>query len=368
MRRRRLAAGSLLVIWRRQDGTMALRFGIIGCGGIAGIHAQALARLEEQGLAKLVAGADAFEQSRCRFAEKWKVPVAATIEQMLERADVDAVMIASPSGLHGEQVIAAARAGKHILCEKPLDTRIEKAEAALAAARENKVILGGIFQQRFLPTPLKVKRAIDAGLFGQIVMVHCETPWYRSNEYYAQASWRGTWELDGGVLSNQSPHMIDRMLWLAGDVEEVISATCKEGYLRKIEAETLAVATVRLMNGALGTITGTTLAYEGLPQRLLVCGTDGSAAFCGDELVYFKTRQPFDDEGEQESLSTDAPGGNRSVDPLAINIEPHVRNIRDFVEAVRDGRTPMVSDEDSIRVVRLLNEIYRKARVGPYAH
>ena len=276
-------------------------------------------------------------------------------------------MIASPSGLHGEHIIAAAKAGKHILSEKPLDTRIEKAEAAIRAARENKVVLGGIFQQRFLPTPEKVKRAIDAGLFGQIVMVHCETPWYRSNEYYAQAAWRGTWDLDGGVLSNQSPHMIDRMLWLAGDVEEVISATCKAGYLRKVEAETLAVATVRLKNGALGTITGTTLAYEGLPQRLLVCGTDGSAAFCGDELVYFKTRQPFEDPAEKESISTDGPGAGRAADPLALNIEPHVRNIRDFCEALRDGRTPMVSDEDSMRVVRLLNEIYKKAEVGPYA-
>ena len=346
---------------------MALRFGIIGCGGIAGIHAEAMAKLAGQGVAKLVAGADSFEPSRKKFSEKWKVPVHDTIEALLARPDIDAVTIASPSGLHGEHITMAAKAKKHILSEKPLDTRVDKAEAAVRAARDNGVVLGGIFQQRYLPTPTKVKRAIDAGLFGQIVMVHCETPWYRSNEYYAQAAWRGTWDLDGGVLSNQSPHMIDRMLWLGGDVEEVISATCKAGYLRKIEAETLAVVTVRLKNGALGTITGTTLAYEGLPQRLLICGTDGSAAFSGDELVYFKTREPFNDPADEEKVITDIPGTNRAADPLSMNIEPHVRNIRDFCEAIRDGRPPMVSAEDGLRVVRLLEEIYTKAGVGPYA-
>ena len=235
-------------------------------------------------------------------------------------------------------------------------------DEAIAAAEENKVVLGGIFQQRFAPGPLQVKRAVEEGYFGEIIFVHCETPWYRAQSYYDSGTWRGTWELDGGVLSNQSPHMIDRLLWLGGDIEEVISATC-DSRDRNIEAETLAVATIRLKNGALGTITGTTLAYDGLDQRVLICGTEGSAAFAGDNLVYFKTKQPF--EAAQADDKTEAAAGTAS-DPLAISSNSHEANIRDFVLAVQEGREPLVTAHDQRKVVRALNLIYEKAGVGDY--
>jgi predicted dehydrogenase len=214
-----------------------LRFGICGCGGIAALHADCLHRLEKSGLAKLVAGCEPLADRREKFAARWSIPVVATLDDMLKRDDLDAVAVCSPSGLHGRQCVQIAATHRHILCEKPLDLKLDEAEAAIEAARRQGVVLGGIFQQRFAPGPTKVKRAIEQGAFGQIVLVHCETPWYRTQEYYDSGEWRGTWELDCGVLANQSPHMIDRILWLAGDVKEVLSATCEPGRLRDVEAK-----------------------------------------------------------------------------------------------------------------------------------
>jgi UDP-N-acetyl-2-amino-2-deoxyglucuronate dehydrogenase len=344
-----------------------LRFGICGCGGIAALHAECFKILEKSGLARLAAGCEPVAGRREGFAARWSVPVVASLDEMLARDDLDAVAVCSPSGLHGRQCARIAGTGRHILCEKPLDLKLDEAEAAIQAAGRHGVVLGGIFQQRFAPGPMKVKRAIEQGAFGQIVLVHCETPWYRSQDYYDSGEWRGTWELDCGVLANQSQHMIDRILWLAGDVDEVLSATCEPGRLRDIEGETLAVATVRLVSGALGTITATTLAFDGLPQRVLICGVDGSAAFADDELVYFKTRRPFDDESVSAAAAAARTADHRAAEPLAMSADGHLGNIRDFVLAVRENRRPLVTGEDQKRVIRVLNMIYEKAGVGPFA-
>ena len=342
-----------------------LRFGIVGCGGIAGLHADCLRKLEKDGVAQLVAGAETDAGRREKFGQKWNLSMHDSLESLLARNDIDVVTVATPSGMHGQNCVDIARSGRHVLCEKPMDLRVEKVDEAIAAARENKVVLGGIFQQRFAPGPMKVKRAVEGGYFGDIVFVHCETPWYRAQSYYDSGDWRGTWELDGGVLSNQSPHMIDRLIWLGGDIEEVISATC-ESRDRNIEAETLAVATIRLKNGALGTMTGTTLAYDGLDQRVLICGTEGSASFAGDNLTYFKTKEPFAEEGAGENARNDT-GSNTASDPLALSSNSHEANIRDFIMAVRENREPLVTAEDQRKVVRALNLIYEKAGVGRYA-
>jgi predicted dehydrogenase len=352
-----------------------LRFGIIGCGGIAGLHAECLAALARENLAVLVAGMDVNANNRSKFADKWGVQGCATLEELLSRGDIDACTITSPSGLHGDQAIACAKAGKHVLCEKPLDLVLEKCDTAIRTAKECGVTLGGIFQQRFNPTVRKVKRAIDQGYFGQIVLAHCETPWYRTQTYYDSGAWRGTWKLDGGVLSNQSPHMIDRLLWLAGDVVEILGAACDCGKLRSIEAETVAVANARLASGALASIIGTTLAYDGMPQRLLICGSEGSCQFVGDELTYFKTSRPVEESADLPpdvvAASTPIPAGkteNRANDPLAMSNAGHLANIRDFVLAVRDKRPPLVTGEEYRKVTRALNLIYKTAGVGPFAH
>lgn len=347
------------------------RFGIVGCGGIAATHAECLQKLEAEGLCRLVAGAETDKGRRAAFGEKWQIAMHETLADLLARDDIDAVCVCTPSGLHGENVVQIARSGRHILCEKPLDVNLANADRAIQAAKDNGVVLSGIFQQRFPADVMKVKRAVDAGAFGEIVFVHCETPWYRAQSYYDSGDWRGTWALDGGVLSNQAPHMIDRIMWLGGEIEDVVGAACDAGRDRDIEAETLGAAVVRLKNGALGTITGTTLAYDGLDQRVLICGTEGSASFAGDRLVSFKTMRPFE---EDETRDADTPDGTAPAAtqgtasaPLALWSDNHKANIRDFIMALREGREPLVKPAEMRRVVRVLNMIYAKAGVGPYA-
>ncbi|WP_309720930.1 Gfo/Idh/MocA family oxidoreductase [Armatimonas sp.] len=344
-----------------------LRFGIVGCGGIAGLHARTFRDgLEKDGTAVLVAGAETDPGRRTAFGEKWGIPMHDSLESLLARDDIDAVAITTPSGLHSTQAIQVVKSGRHALSEKPLDTNAERAASAVLAAKEAGVVLAGIFQQRFNADVQKVRRAVQAGAFGELIYVHCETPWYRAQSYYDSGDWRGTWELDGGVLTNQGVHMVDRLLWLAGDWDEVLHSVCSLGKFRDIEAETLGVATVRLKNGAIATITGTTLAYDGMAQRVLICGTDGSAAFDGETLVKFKTREPFE-ENSASSEVEEAGDDNKAADPLALSSNQHEANYRDFIAAIREGREPLTKPEEGVRVVALLNAIYAKAGAGPYA-
>jgi UDP-N-acetyl-2-amino-2-deoxyglucuronate dehydrogenase len=341
-----------------------LRFGIAGTGGIAGLHAKCLRQLELLGIAVLVAGADTKTSHAASYSKTWDVPVHETIEELVARDDIDAVTVCSPSGLHCDHAILAMNAGKHVLIEKPMDLQVSKALAAIEASTRNNVTLGCIFNQRFAAGPLKVKKAVEGGYFGDIIYAHCETPWFRDQAYYDSAAWRGTWALDCGVLANQGPHMLDRLLWICGDVEEVLSATCDVGSHRNIEAETNAAAIVRFANGALGTITGSTLVHGSLPQRTLICGTEGSACIAVNTLTSFDTKRPFvyDDAAMPESEA-----GNGGANPLDISEDSHRLNIADFATAVSEGRKPSVTGEDGFRLVRLLSGIYSKAGVGPYA-
>jgi len=346
-----------------------LRFGIVGCGIISGTHGDALARLKEEGLAQFVATTDVLPDRAQAFAARWGGEAVESFEALLARPDIHAVTLCTPSGLHGRMAVQAARAGKHVLSEKPLDIWIDAVDEAIAAAKEAGVVYGGVFQERFSPAARKVKRAVEAGAFGEIVLACAETKWYRAQGYYDSGAWRGTWGLDAGVFSNQGIHSLDKVQWLAGPVAEVLSATLTPGFHRNIEGETLGVVTVRFESGALGTLTMTTLAYDGFPERVDVSGTKGCAMLVGDHLAHFKTQEPFEG-GETAPNSGGAeagPTGGTANDPAAITGDGHLGNVRDFVLAVREGREPTVSAPSARHAVKLLNMIYEKAKVGPYA-
>ncbi|MBC8101053.1 MAG: Gfo/Idh/MocA family oxidoreductase [Cytophagales bacterium] len=350
-----------------------LRFGIVGCGVISGTHGAALQRLQDEGLATLIAAADGDKGRAEKFTAKYGGVACGSLEELLDRSDVDAVTLCTPSGLHGRMAVQAAKAGKHVLSEKPLDVWIDAVDEAIAATRAAGVVYGGIFQERFTQDAQKLKRAVDSGAFGEIVLACAETKWYRSQKYYDTGSWRGTWELDAGVFSNQGIHSLDKVQWLAGEVVEVISATLRPGFHRGIEGETLGVATVRYASGALGTLTMTTLSYDGFPERVDIAGTRGSGMLVGDHLAHFKTTDPFEPESAAADSDTAAEGAEgvdtteKSKDPGAVGTEGHLSNIRDFVLAVRENREPLVSATEARRAVNLLNLIYKAAKVGPYA-
>lgn len=343
-----------------------LRVGIVGCGVISGTHGDALRRLEGEGLAKL-AGVTDINRSRAEeFAGKYGGKIFDSYEDMIRSGDIDSVTLCTPSGLHGEMALQAAQAGKHVLSEKPLDVYVDSVDRAIAAAKDAGIVYGGIFQERFSPAARKVKKAIQSGAFGEIVLACAETKWYRSQGYYDTGDWRGTWKLDAGVFSNQGIHSLDKVQWLAGPVAEVLSATLKTGFHRDIESETLGVATVRFENGAIGTITMTTLAYDGFPERIDVSGTKGCAMLVGDHLAHFKTQDPYEDEfGDLSDKNAPKPG--TASDPLALVGDGHYGNIKDFMLAVHEKRQPQVSALSARPAVNLLNMIYKKAGVGPWS-
>ena len=343
-----------------------LRFGIAGCGTISGTHGDALALLQAEGLAEFVAATDVLPERAEEFAARYGGEAVPTFEDLLARPDIQAVTLCTPSGMHGRMAVQAARAGKHILSEKPLDVWIDAVDDAIAAAQKAGVVYGGVFQERFSPAARRVKRAIDAGAFGEIVLACAETKWYRSQDYYDSGDWRGTWDLDAGVFSNQGIHSLDKVQWLAGPVAEVLSATLKPGFHRSVEGETLGVVTVRFESGALGTLTMTTLAFDGFPERVDVSGTKGCAMLVGDHLAHFKTQEPFEEDAAPAAGGA-GPSGNTASDPAALPIDGHLGNIRDFVQAVQEGRAPLVSAQSARPAVKLLNMIYEKAKVGPYA-
>ena len=345
-----------------------LRFGIVGCGVIAPTHGEVLTKLAKEGLATLVACTDTDSGRAQQYAAKYGGEVAASYEDLLSRSDIDAVTICTPSGLHAQMATQAAQSGKHILSEKPLDVWLDPVDKAIAAAKAAGVTYGGIFQERFSPAAQKVKRAVEAGVFGDLILACAETKWYRSQEYYDTGEWRGTWKLDAGVFSNQGIHSLDKVQWLAGPVIEVLSATLLAGFHRKIEAETLGAAVVRYASGAIGTITMTTLAYDGFPERVDVSGTKGSAMLVGDRLAHFMTQEPFEPEAESSPADTTPDdAGAKASDPAALSGEGHYGNVKDFVLAVQAGHEPSVSAEQARHAVNLLNMIYEKAKVGPYA-
>jgi len=344
-----------------------LRFGVVGCGVISETHGDVLNTLKAEGLAEPVAVTDVRPDRAQAFTARFGGVAVPTLDALLARPDVDAVTLCTPSGLHGRMAVQAARAGKHVLSEKPLDMWIGAVDEAIEATDKAGVVYGGIFQERFSPAARRVKRAIDAGAFGEIVLACAETKWYRSQDYYDSGDWRGTWDLDAGVFSNQGIHSLDKVQWLAGPVAEVLSATLKPGFQRAVEGETLGVVTVRFASGALGTLTMTTLAFDGFPERVDVSGTKGCAMLVGDALAYFKTQEPFPDAEDSPDAGLADAGENKASDPRALSVDGHLGNVRDFVLAVRDGRPPLVSAQSARPAVALLNMIYEKARVGPYA-
>jgi predicted dehydrogenase len=253
--------------------------------------------------------------------------------------------------------VAAARAGKHVLLEKPMALTLADADAAVAAARTAGVRLGVSFQRRTEPGYQALHEAIAEGALGRLVLGAATVPYYRGPEYFASAAWRGTWAMDGGgVLMNQGIHLADLLVWLLGEVEEV-HATATTA-VRDIEVEDCLAATLRFASGARGAFVGTTAAAPGFPHRLEVYGERGGAQVEGDVVVRWEAgeRRPPVASGP---VSAGAGASATSIAPTG-----HARILADFVEAVREGRDPMVTGEDGRRSLALVLAIYEAARTG----
>ncbi len=339
-----------------------LGYGIIGCGNIAPMHAEAIQAIEG---ARLVAVSDVVEQNAQRLAERFGATPYTDYLELLKREDVHVVNLCIPSGLRAEAGMACARAGKHIISEKPLEVNTERIDALLKAVEKAGVKLACIFQNRFADGSRLVRKALDEGRFGKLVLGDAYIKWYRSDEYYKSGTWRGTRRLDGGgCLMNQGIHQIDLLLWFFGPVKSVFARTSLVGH-KGLEVEDLACAILEFENGSMGVIEGSTAVWPGHPARLEVHGDQGSAILEDGNLHFwkFKNERPGDETIRSEMPKAAAGAG--ASDPMAnVTHEGHRRQIEDFTQAVRDNRPPLIDGKEGRRAVALIEAIYRSAQSG----
>jgi predicted dehydrogenase len=341
-----------------------VRFGVIGAGTIAAFHGKAIRAVEG---AELTAVYDSVPERAAAFAAAEGIAAYSSLEDFLAKAPIDAVTVATPTGLHAAVAIPAARAGKHVLCEKPLDTTVAKAQSIIDACREAGVILSPVFQYRFGEGAMTMRRAIEAGRFGRILFVSGRIKWWRSQQYYDSGAWRGTWEFDGGgCLMNQSIHTIDLMLHFGGAPEEVFGYTSTRTHTG-IEVEDNACAAIRFRSGALGVIESSTSCAPGLPLRIEVSGERGTASLEGDSVSgwQFADSDPLDEVVRAGMKGRSL--GDGASDPKGISIEGHQRQIADLVAAIRGGGKPFVDGAEARLPVELVCGIYESMRTGrPY--
>src|SRR5438552_7867077 len=262
--------------------TSKLRFGIIGCGVIGHIHAEAIATLPD---AQLVAVVDTVLKPTQELMDEFHVTHYGNLQEMLAREQLDVVDVCTPSGMHGEHACQVMRRGANVIVEKPMEISRAAIEEMLRVQQETGVKLAVISQHRFDPDTGQVHDLINEGALGRLVLGNALVPWWRSQAYYDSGAWRGTWKLDGGgVLMNQSIHSIDLLQWLMGPVKSVCAYT--DTLVHRMETEDVAVAILRFANGALGTIAATTGAYPGVTTRIEIFGDRGSAIIENDSLAY----------------------------------------------------------------------------------
>jgi predicted dehydrogenase len=348
-----------------------LRFALLGCGTIAPTHAKALAALTPH--AELAACADVLPERAETFAREHRC-AARPWESVLKDPSIGAVTICTPSGQHAEQAVAALRAGKHVLVEKPMDVTTAACDRILTAQKETGNAFAVISQHRYDPATLRLRQLLDAGDLGRIFGVEIRIPWFRTQAYYDEGDWRGTWAMDGGgALINQGVHTLDLALWLGGPVRRVWARTLQATHER-IEVEDHLCATLEFANGAVGTLLASTSIYPGFPARLEFYGTNGSALLEGDAIhtIALKNRPLEKGSAHPEALHI-ATGGTRSAtdqstdQPLGDQWawgDAHRAQIQDFVHACAEKRTPLVDAVAGRRAVAVIESIYRSARTG----
>jgi UDP-N-acetyl-2-amino-2-deoxyglucuronate dehydrogenase len=331
-------------------------FGVIGCGNISTAHAGAITKAEG---AELVAVADILEDKAKACAERYGAKAWYTdYQELLKRDDIDAVCICTPSGIHSEVAVAVAGAGKHMLCEKPLDISIPAMDRMVEAARKKNVKLAGVFQRRTYASSMKIREAVANGELGKMVLADAILKHYRSQAYYDSAGWRGTWALDGGgALMNQGVHGIDLVQWIMGDVESVFA---KVGTLaRNIEVEDTALAIVTYKSGAYGVIEGATSVYPNVPFRLNFHGELGTITLQDQSIIKWEV---LGEGAKDPGLAEESAGALN--DPRDISATGHLYHILDLMAAVREDREPFVNGEEAKKAVEVILAIYESSKCG----
>jgi UDP-N-acetyl-2-amino-2-deoxyglucuronate dehydrogenase len=333
-------------------------FGIIGAGLIADFHARSIGDLPN---AKLVGCCDKLPEKAKRLADKFGVRAFDDYKQMLDSDEIDVVTIATPSGFHMEPTIDAAKAGKHVICEKPLEITLERIDAMIEAHEKAGTCLGGIFPYRFNDMMKPLREAINSGRLGVITYASIFVPWWRTDEYYKD-SWHGTWKLDGGgALMNQSIHMVDMLCDIMSPIESLQAFTGKLGH-PQIETEDTAVAVLRYTNGALGIIYGTTASFPGQFRRFEITGTKGTIINVENSITVWQFADEKPEDAEVLKKFGQIEGGGGVADPAAITHENHTRNFKAFLDALESGEDFWIDGREARKAVEVILAIYKSAK------
>lgn len=328
-----------------------LKFAILGCGRISTKHVESIINNKDE--AELVAVYDIIEELAIDKKNQYEssiegsnVKVYTDYKEFLNDEDIDVVTIATISGYHAEQAIDCLNHNKHILIEKPMALSLEDADKIIKLGKEKNKKVCVSHQNRFSPAVQKLRRAIDEGRFGKLIHGTARTLWTRDDNYYAQASWRGTKELDGGTLMNQCIHNIDLLQWMmGGEVERLSSET--DTFIRKIETEDFGALLIRFKNGTVGIVEGSVCVYpKNLEESLSIFGEKGTVVISGNEIKTWK----FEDERDYDYVELD--GSNLGHTPL----------YEDLIEAIRENREPLVNGEEGRKAIELILRTYEERK------
>lgn len=329
------------------------KVGIVGTGAIAGIHAAAIEALEN---AELVAVCSS-TPDRAKVAEaKFRVKAYSDIRAFLTHPDLDIICVCTASGRHLEPAVAAAKAGKHLVIEKPIEVTLVRADELIEVCQKYGVKLAVIFQNRFSSDYQKLKSAVEAGLFGKLLMGNAYVNWFRNEEYYSKSDWKGTIEVDGGgALINQGIHTIDLLLNLMGEVGEVY-AQVRTAY-HQIEGEDLGLAIVNFKNGALGNITSATSLYPGMPERIEIFGSKGSAILEAGKIIHWEIKGSETKHEESRVFSSSG-----AADPMAISGMLHQLQWAEFINSLENGGEYSVDGTTARKSLELICGIYASSK------
>ena len=336
--------------------------GIVGAGVIGAVHAEAVGLVPG---ATLAAVTDVDPGRAKALAATWDCAAEPDLASLLTRDDVDVVSVCVPSGLHAKLGIQATAAGKHLVVEKPIEVTLAAADRLIAAARANNVLVTVISQHRFDTGLDELRRLLDNGALGSLLLGEASTKWYRTQGYYDSAAWRGTWELDGGSLMNQGIHYLDLLLWAMGPAAEVTAICATQAHQVEVEDTTLAL--VRFASGAVGTVLSSTAAYPGFDQRLEITGTNGTVIVSNGAI----TRRALANDRLTEPAGvtpatavTPATEPTAAANPAGIDPSSHAAQIADLLAAIDNGHQPAVTAESARATLQVICSVYESARTG----
>jgi len=329
------------------------RIAIVGLGMAVTPHAKSLLDLKDR--VDVVWAVSPSEKRRTAFAARFGFPTAGSLDPIIADPSISAVGVLTPPNTHLEIVEKLARAGKHILLEKPLEITLDRSQTLVAAGEKAGITIGVVLQNRFKAAAEKLKQLLADGAIGEVIGCSTKVPWWRPQSYYDEPG-RGSKARDGGgVLISQAIHVLDLMLSLAGPVDEVCGYALTAA-AHRMETEDLVAAALHYANGAVGTVEATTAAYPGSGERIDFIGSKGTATISG--YAFRLNRQ--DGTGE-ELIPNIAPGGT-GADPMDFPHDLHLAVWRDFLDALDDGRPPRVTAREALKVHRLIDALLEAGR------